>query len=1009
MTYRNKRYSYRPEDSTLGVPHRHVAQRPMLSRRTLLMLSAVGVAETLVGKVERAFGKQPNRPVPAPQAETKRVYLAPDDHTDYMWTADEAAYRTAFIEMLDYYLDLADASIAANELPEYQSRWNTDGTLWLWEYQKNKTATQFDRLMNRVKSGHISVPLHPLCLVLGGAPAEAVLRSMYYAGRLERQYAVKFSLAVLMENATAPYGVGALFAGAGAKYSWKGVCGCTSKLTPADLANREHEIYWWVGPDGSRLLMKWYSFVNYYFIGGYAEARSYSSAVDYVSTDQSFLARHPYSVAGAFGQGGDDPKTQNANLVAGAKAKTTTDRKVIVSNETDFFQDFETTHGSSLPSLSVTYGNEWELGAASVAEVAARNKRAVEKLRAAEALATLVSLKNASFMNGRNAARDQAFMNLGLFWEHCWTFDGAITKTDRANWLKRMAGEVESYVNTLHSDVASALGGLITKTGSNSRFFVFNALGWARTDFADFSYTGATPVHVVDVSTSQEVPSQIVTVNAQKYIRILASGVPSVGYKVFEVRSGSGTANWSAGAPSASGSTIENSNYKLTVANRGAITSLLDKTRSNREFVRGALNDLNTNTGALSIEDAGVVSVTLKADVTSGVKRTTRITLYRGLDRIDIRNDITQNFSTVESWRFGFELNSPNLWHEEVGAIIRARLTPDGHYATRNARYDWLTLNHFADMQGSENVGMTLSNADCLFMQLGNSTVSTLDINTPQLTVLAGGKVDGYGADAQAGDAYFLQRFALRAHDAYDPTAAMKLALEHQNPLVTGAITGGTDYPETSFSLINFSNSNVLLWALKPAEDGIAQGVMARVWNMASAQAACAISVPAGSVQTAKHVSHIETPIANLAVAGGGLNDTLAAQQIKSYQLTMALGSSTPVPTPTQTFVPLVTNTPTRTSTPNNPTVPATPTQPGTPSLTATQTKTPTPTSTPTLPGTPKPTLTPTRTITGTRPTPRPTPKPTSTSDGTPTATPTDLPASFNQRMYLPLALTGDE
>ncbi|SFE09554.1 alpha-mannosidase, partial [Nitrosomonas sp. Nm166] len=27
----------------------------------------------------------------------KRIYLAPDDHTDYMWTADEAEYEDAFL------------------------------------------------------------------------------------------------------------------------------------------------------------------------------------------------------------------------------------------------------------------------------------------------------------------------------------------------------------------------------------------------------------------------------------------------------------------------------------------------------------------------------------------------------------------------------------------------------------------------------------------------------------------------------------------------------------------------------------------------------------------------------------------------------------------------------------------------------------------------------------------------------------------------------------------------
>lgn len=39
-------------------------------------------------------------PVPA-----KRIYIALDDHTDYMWTADEACYRQAFQEMIDFYLD----------------------------------------------------------------------------------------------------------------------------------------------------------------------------------------------------------------------------------------------------------------------------------------------------------------------------------------------------------------------------------------------------------------------------------------------------------------------------------------------------------------------------------------------------------------------------------------------------------------------------------------------------------------------------------------------------------------------------------------------------------------------------------------------------------------------------------------------------------------------------------------------------------------------------------------
>ena len=73
-------------------------------------------------------------------------------------------------------------------------------------------------------------------------------------------------------------------------------------------------------------------------------------------------------------------------------------RQVIVSNELDFFEDFEKTHGATLESETVTYGNEWDLYSASMSETSARAKRAVEKLRSAELLAALVSLKYPAFM-----------------------------------------------------------------------------------------------------------------------------------------------------------------------------------------------------------------------------------------------------------------------------------------------------------------------------------------------------------------------------------------------------------------------------------------------------------------------------------------------------------------------------------------------------------------------------------------------------------------------------------
>jgi alpha-mannosidase len=279
---------------------------------------------------------------------------------------------------------------------------------------------------------------------------------------------------------------------------------------------------------------------------------------------------------------------------------------------------------------------------------------------------------------------------------------------------------------------------------------------------------------------------------------------------------------------------IENQFYRITLASRGAITSWVDKIRSNRQFVRlvngRAINDLGDGTGTLQVENAGPVSVTLLATSSSPIAHTSRITFIRNSERVEIQNDINQNFNSTYTWGFGFELNNPDTWHEEVGAVIRAKLTTQGgHYSPRvnNSRYDWLTLNHFVDI-GDGPVGVTLSNADCYFMRLGNSTVSNLDVLTPQISVLVGGSIVGAGGAGlpnQGGDTHFLQRFALSTHDTYDQTNAMKFALEHQNPLVVGNVIGGVSYPESSFSLLSIDNPNILVWALKPADDSPNNGL----------------------------------------------------------------------------------------------------------------------------------------------------------------------------------------
>ena len=834
--------------------------------------------------------------------QVKKIYIAPDNHTDYMWSANEVNYRQAFLNMLDYYINLNNQT--SNEADPYKSKWNCDGSYWVYEYRNNRSKLQFQDLMDQVKDERITVPLNTLICSSGISPLETVIRSMYYAGSLEREFGLNLDLAYMMEDQVMPLGMSSVWAGSGAKYSWHGVCGCATKVT--GLNARQHDIYWYKGLDEQKVLMKWYSKTGANNeLGGYAEARNQTASINKCIDLMNSPSVYPYSVSGAFGIGWDDLQTTTDSFIDAAKNGSNAKYQVIVSNEIDFFRDFEQTYGANLPSETVSYGNEWGNLVASLAEVSARVKRSTEKLRTAEALSSYVTLVNNTFATEMDSLKTLAWISCGLYFEHDWTADGStVTKHQRSTWQRKIANQFSSYVDTLYKRSIKSLGALIIiPNTSNEVFFVFNQLGWERTDYCDYEYAGNQNIHVIDRTSSAEVPSQFVTVNGHTYLRILAGEIPSIGYKTFEIVPGPPAIKLD-NAATVSANIIENSHYKITFTRQGVITSLLDKTDGNREYVKAEnnlyVNDLGSGNGEngqdLLIENAGPVSVTIVASSDLPVRHTSKLTLYSNSARIGLENFILQNISTVTSYSFSLNLSDPDIWHEEVGAILNAKpFSAGGHYAEKQNRVDWLTLNHFVDMTGNGK-GVTLSNRDSYLMKTGHSTVSTLDYTTPQVTVLSGGQIDadmGLGIINQDGDSYFENFYALKTHNSpFDGALAMKFSLEHQNPMVSGKVTGNAGYPSDIFSLVNVSDSNVIVLAVKPSEEGISNGLILRLWNFANEDRDCELKFGL-PVNKANKVTHIETNIFAPAPVNGNLNTTLGHNRIESFRV--FLGKSTGV------------------------------------------------------------------------------------------------------------------
>ena len=167
-----------------------------------------------------------------------------------MWTADADTYNAVFVDMLDYYLRLADET-EGNPSP-YQSRFNADGSYWLWQYERQKSPAEFDRLMRRVKDGHISAPLNTLVSCYGAQPdgsrsARFVLRGA--SGAALRTCALPCRNRH-REPDVASRASSSLFAGVGGQvHVGEASADCATRLDPKNnWAERDREIYWYTRP-----------------------------------------------------------------------------------------------------------------------------------------------------------------------------------------------------------------------------------------------------------------------------------------------------------------------------------------------------------------------------------------------------------------------------------------------------------------------------------------------------------------------------------------------------------------------------------------------------------------------------------------------------------------------------------------------------------------------------------------------------------------------------------------
>ena len=80
---------------------------------------------------------------------------------------------------------------------------------------------------------------------------------------------------------------------------------------------------------------------------------------------------------------------------------------------------------------------------------------------------------------------------------------------------------------------------------------------------------------------------------------------------------------------------------------------------------------------------------------------------------------------------------------------------------------------------------------------------------------------------------------------------------------------------------MNISDPNTLLWALKPAEEGMdTNGAIVRVWNLANTPANTDF-IFNDDITDAKNITHIETDISDASFSNKTVSTTIGKNQIK--------------------------------------------------------------------------------------------------------------------------------
>ncbi|HOW69024.1 MAG TPA: polysaccharide lyase family protein [Phycisphaerae bacterium] len=836
-----------------------------------------------------------------------RIYCAPSTHTDIGYTAQQEAVVALHNRNTDLALELSA------EFPLYH--WNLESSWAAQMWLRDNPPYRHEELYKAAREHRVGIETTYLNMLTGLCSDEELIRNMYYSARLHREHAVPFESYTLTDAPSHVWGLPSILAGAGVRYI---SIGSNQTRAPILKQNLHHKCpFWWEGPDGQRVLL--WNTSGYSQAGNIGLREGMARMRQAIESDlmwwngrsdypyDAILLHGAYSDNVAIGRDIAESITEYSKHYAYPKV-------ILCSNDT-FMKHIEKNFAGKIPVVRGCGGSWWEDGAGSSAVETAITRVAHQDIIAAET-AWAVATGGKPIPLSTQTTFDEAWNNILLYDEHTWGAHNSIAEPDSDFVTRQWAVKAQYAYDAADASKRLLDQALVELAGqvnaSDNSLLVFNPAGRSRTGLVKVDLPRE--LGITDEQ-GTPVPSQIVRQDVMDVVTKMfrASDVPAVGYRTYKLIK---ETTRPAVPPRFNGTVLENDFYKVSFdPATGGILSLLDK-KLNKELVDSAgkyrLGQLVYAAGGKCVDQYNVdcpnfaevrfssperarIEAGLAGPVYTSARTVANMPMFHRIEletilyeqerRVDfvvrLNKKMTREKEAVYI-AFPFAGAEPRFRYEIGGGSVR----PNEDHWPGGCR-DWFSVQRWVTVN-TNDVGVVWSAVDTPLITLCDMTPGKWldELPITNGTVFAYALNNYWFTNYKAGqDGEFVFRYSLTSDARAEPATATLFGEDVQSPMRAVRLFAGRRSPKqpTAASLCEVQPSNVIITAVKPADDG--KGVIVRVRETAGQATEAKVAVRFPGVTRVTGCDLVERNRDALAVTNGQVTVKLAANAMAAIRL----------------------------------------------------------------------------------------------------------------------------